>query len=160
MTETRARRLRAAGAVSSAAVPGDIRVDDRHWPLVVVTFEGAAPRPVFDRFLAQMASFLARKERHCYLLDGREGAMLGTAERSAQGAWLKQNRDALARYSAGTALVIRSAAVRFVLTAIYLIQSPIAPTETFGTVDEAHAWLRSTMAKEGVRIVPRSALNG
>ena len=137
---------------------GDIRFDDRHWPLVIVTFDGAAPRPVFDRYLERMQSYLDRKERHFYLLDGREGAMLGSAERAIQGAWLKKHKPELQRYSAATALVVRSAAVRFVLTAIYLIQAPMVPTETFNTVDDAYAWLRARAEKEGLRIVPRTAL--
>lgn len=137
---------------------GDIRFDDRHWPLVIVTFDGAAPRPVFDRYLERMESYLQRKERHFYLLDGREGAMLGSAERAVQGEWLKRHKPELQKYSAATALVLRSAAVRFVLTAIYLIQAPMVPTETFATVDDAYAWLRTQMEKEGRRMAPRGAL--
>lgn len=125
---------------------------------MIVTFDGAAPRPVFDRFLVKMESYLLRKERHFYLLDGREGAMLGSAERAAQGEWLKRHKPELQRYSAATALVVRSAAVRFMLTAIYLIQAPMIPTETFNTVDDAYAWLRARAEKEGTSIVPRSAL--
>ncbi len=137
---------------------GDIRLDDKHWPLVLVTFEGSAAKPAFDRYLAQMERYLARGERHGYLLDGREGAMMAPEERTAQGAWLKRNKVELKRHSVATALVLRSAAVRFVLTAIYLIQAPVVPTETFGTVDEAHAWLGKSFAKEGLRMPPRDRL--
>jgi hypothetical protein len=139
-------------------VTGDIRFDDRHWPLVIVTFRGAAPRPVFDAYLQRMEDYLARAERHCYLLDAREGAMLGHPERSAQGEWLKRHSAELERWSVGTGLVVRSAAVRFVLSAIYLIQAPLTPTETFNTVDDAHRWLQGLMMKEGRRIPPRRAL--
>jgi hypothetical protein len=140
-------------------VAGTIRVDDKHWPLVVVTFDGAAAGPSFERYLARMEQYLDRKERHGYLLDGREGAMMAGPERKVQAEWLKKHEANLRRYSIGTALVLRSAAVRFMLSAIYLIQEPVAPTETFGTVEEAHRWLVTTFGKEGLSVPPRSSLS-
>lgn len=136
----------------------EIRIDDRYWPLVVVTFEGAATATSFARFLARMDSYLEKKERHLYLLDGRDGAMMGAPERAAQGAWLKKNKEELKRYSAGTALVVRSAAVRFVLSAMYLVQAPVTPTETFHTVDDAYAWLEKCAKREGIRLPTRDKL--
>ncbi len=136
---------------------GDIRLED-HWPLIVVTFEGSASKASFERYLAQMEVYLSRGERHGYLLDAREGAMLGAEERTAQAAWLKRHKQALVQYSIGSALVIRSAAARFIVAAIYLLQAPVAPTESFGTIDEAHAWLNQLFTKEGLRVPPRSKL--
>lgn len=137
---------------------GNIRLDDRLWPLVVVVYEGAPTKGVFERYLADMERCFARAEKHGYLLDGREGAMLGPDERAAQGAWLKRHKDAARRYSVGTALVVRSAAVRFMLSAIYLVQKPVSPTETFANVDDAHAWLGSVFDGHGLRIPPRASV--
>lgn len=136
---------------------GEIRLEE-HWPLVVVTFEGAASKASFDRYLKQMEGYLARGERHGYLLDGRDGAMLGAEERAAQGAWLKKHKEALKKQSVGSALVLRSAAARFIISAIYLVQAPVAPTESFASVDDAHRWLSGLFTKEGLRMPPRSKL--
>jgi hypothetical protein len=137
---------------------GSIRLDDRHWPLVLIVYEGAPSKAVFARYLAEMERCFARREKHGYLLDGREGAMLGAEERNTQGAWLKTHRDVLRTYSVGTGLVVRSAAVRFLISAIYLIQTPVSPTETFGSVDDAHAWLGKIFDQHGLRLPPRSEL--
>lgn len=137
---------------------GDIRIDDQHWPLVVVTFEGHAPPAAFGKFLTRMEECLARRERHAYLLDGRRGAMIDAQARQAQAEWLKRWRVELKQYSVATALLIDSAAVRFVLSAIYLIQAPVAPTETFATIDEAYAWLRPRFERAGLRLPPRAIL--
>lgn len=137
---------------------GRIQLDDRHWPLVVVVYEGSPSKSSFDAYLADMDRCLARKQRHGYLLDGREGAMLDGPQRNAQGAWLKQRKDALRLYSAGTGLVVRSAAARFLVSAIYLIQPPVAPTSTFTAVDDAYLWLETIFAKERLALAPRGAL--
>lgn len=137
---------------------GRIQLDDRHWPLVVIVYEGSPSKASFDAYLADMDRCLARKARHGYLLDGREGAMLDGEQRAAQGAWLKQRKDALKQYSAGTSLVIRSAAARFLVSAIYLIQPPVAPTSTFATVAEAYGWLETVFAKERLALPPLGAL--
>lgn len=137
---------------------GNIRLDDRHWPLVVVVYEGSPDTTVFERYLGEMDRYLGKKERHGYLLDGREGAMLGGEQRTAQGLWLKSRKDALRQFSMGTGLVIRSAAVRFLVSAIYLIQRPVAPTESFGTVPEAYSWLGTIFAKEQRKLPPLADL--
>jgi hypothetical protein len=143
---------------SPPVATGTIDIDERHWPLVIITFDGAASGEPFQRYLAGMSQLLARRQPHGYLLDGRQGAMMGPTERALQGEWLKKNKVELKQYSRATALVLRSAAVRFVLSAIYLIQSPVVPTETFGTVDEAHAWLGERFSAEGLRLPPRDRL--
>lgn len=137
---------------------GSISIDDKHWPLVVLTFDGAASGEAFQRYLDGMSALLARKQPHGYLLDGRDGAMMGPTERKLQGEWLKKNKDALKLYSRGTASVIRSAPVRFVLSAIYLIQAPVVPTESFATVDEAYAWLAQRFEAQNLKMPPRSSL--
>jgi hypothetical protein len=137
---------------------GNIRLDDRHWPLVVVVYEGSPDTATFERYLAEMDRCLSRKERHGYLLDGRDGAMLGGEQRTAQGLWLKSRKDELRRFSMGTSLVIRQASIRFLVSAIYLIQRPVAPTETFSTLEEAHRWLETVFAKEQMKIPPLAKL--
>lgn len=121
-------------------------------------YQGSPSKSSFDAYLADMDRCLARKQRHGYLLDGREGAMLDGAQRDAQGAWLRERKDPLRQYSAGTGLVVRSAAVRFLLSAIYLIQPPVAPTSTFATVDEAYRWLATIFEKERLALPPQSAI--
>ena len=44
------------------------------------------------------------------------------------------------------------------VSAIYLIQPPVAPTATFATFDEAYDWLQATFAEEQLTLPPRSAL--
>lgn len=133
-------------------------MEDKHWPLVVVTFDGTPSPPAFGAFLARMEAFLARRERHAYLLDGRQASMLGTSELRLQTDWLGRFKTELKAHSAGTALVVSSATVRFVLSAIYLVQPPVAPTESFGTVDEAYAWLSKRMRDEKLPVASRTDL--
>lgn len=135
-----------------------IRIDDRHWPLVVVTFEEAVSDEAFETYLAGMHRCLARGEPHGYLVDARKGTMISGPQRAAQSAWLKRHEVDIKRYSVGTAVVLRSAALRFVLSAMYLLQAPITPTESFGTVDEAHAWLATTFSRAGLMLPPRRVL--
>ena len=137
---------------------GTVVVEDKHWPLVVVVFDGTPTPEAFAGFLAKMESLLRRGQRHAYLLDGRRGSMLGTTELRLLTDWLKRLKTELKTQSAGTALVVDSAAVRFVLSAVYLVQPPVAPTESFQTVGEAYAWLTQRMREEKLPLVPRVEL--
>jgi hypothetical protein len=137
-----------------------VRFVDRHWPLVLVTFEGTMSDAEFRGFLANMKGYLDRGGRHGYLLDAREGAIMAKPQREEQAHWLKAHDAALRKQVVATAVVLRSAAVRFLLTSIYLIQPPATPTDTFGTRELAFDWLDGLFRREGLRMPARSTVLG
>jgi hypothetical protein len=70
-----------------------------------------------------------------------EEGLLPRGQRQRQGEWLKEHKEVISLYSAGTAIVMTSSVLRFVLATIYLIQPPFVPTEIFATMEQATAWV-------------------
>jgi hypothetical protein len=131
-----------------------IRVEDSRWPLVVVTFDGAPSEEEFSRYLEEMLGLLSRQERHAYVVDARRGTLLPRELRQRQGEWLRENKDEIRRHCLGTAVVINSGVLRFVLTTIYLIQAPVTPTVNFPTLEEATAWAEKQLRGAGLTPPP------
>ena len=124
---------------------GAIQFDESRWPLVILTFDGVPTDAEFEAYLAQTLLLYARKQRHAYVVDTRKGGLLPRGQRQRQGEWLKEHKDLLALYSAGTAIVMTSSVLRFVLATIYLIQPPFVPTEIFATIEQATSWVEGCL---------------
>lgn len=131
---------------------GSIQIDESRWPLVLITFQGVPSDEVFDEYLAGMRRLLDKKEKHVYLLDGRKGGLLSREQRIKQGRWLKENKEDIVLYSLGAAVVLNSAVLRFVLTTIFLIQSPLAPQVVVSTMEEGRAWTAERLWIAGLKI--------
>jgi hypothetical protein len=75
------------------------------------------------------------------------------------GSWTKHNQELSRRWNAGSAIVLGSAAMRFIMSAFYLVAVPPSPIVVFEEPEQAKTWLRRRMTEEKLRI-PEYLLGG
>jgi hypothetical protein len=128
-----------------------IRVDDTHWPLALCTFRGTPSGEDVDAWLAQMSALHARDGRFVLLADiAPDRPELGHVQRI--GAWAKKNRDLTRAKCAGIAVVLRSPAQRFLISAFYLVVTPPCPMSAFDDEQPAAVWLRKQLELDGLAV--------
>lgn len=144
-------------------VMANIDFDDSRFPLVIITFNAAAPRDEFMAYLDRMDALSARGERIALVYHARPAAT-SRDNMDLQIEWLKKRRDLLANRCVGCAFVLESVAQRFLLSAALMFQ--LLPYTVSATVPEAVAWaegqLRNppppkTLAEPLRSIAPRRA---
>ncbi len=128
-----------------------IEIDETYWPLVVVRFPhepvGAA---AFSAYLEGLSALLERKQTYATFTDTRTMTdVISAKQRSELSAWIESHADDIGRYSAGTALVVRSAVIRGVLVAINWIRPPPNPQRVFATYPEGLEWALSQLRDSG-----------
>jgi hypothetical protein len=109
---------------------------------VVHTTVGVPSEADVDAFIRRADALLARREIHAVIFDNSNAGRVPSYMRQRSMDWVGKNRDALDRYCAGNALVIRSSALRFLMATLLLVTSHKVPQETFATLDPAIAWCR------------------
>jgi hypothetical protein len=128
-----------------------IEIDETRRPIVLVRFIGTATDAEFDAYLVAMTDqVLARRQPTVTILDATRSTTTNAAQRKRQASWLADNAEGLRRYSLGTAFVIRSAAVRGVLTAIFWLQPLDRPYTIVASLGEAEVWAREKLREAGV----------
>jgi hypothetical protein len=123
-----------------------IALDDRRWPLLIVSFDGLASDDEFDAYLVELGHYANRGETWCTIFDGTRSVGAPASQRRKMASWIKKHESVLARHSAGAAFVIRSAMVRGVLTAIFWVQPLPHPHAIVSTREEAELWSRMRLA--------------
>lgn len=109
---------------------------------MVHTTVGVPSEADVDAFIRRADALLARREIHAVIFDNSSAGRVPSYMRQRSMDWVGKNRDALDRYCAGNALVIRSSALRFLMATLLLVTSHKVPQETFATLDPAIAWCR------------------
>ncbi len=134
-----------------ATVSRTIEVNVTQWPLVVVRFPTTALTAVMiDEYLAKLDVILERQETYATVVDSSQMTDTITAtQRAALTAWIADNADALATHSAGTALVVRAAAIKGVAVAMNWIHRPPNAQTVHGSFDEAMQWALTALQERG-----------
>jgi hypothetical protein len=144
--------VRGAGPSAHEAT-SSIRVDDTHWPLVLSSFLGTPTSDEVDAWLIQMSAVYARDGRFVLLADIAPARPdLGHVQRI--GAWSKKHRDLTRAKCAGVAVVLRSPALRFVISAFYLVVTLPCPMVVFDDEPPAAVWLRRQLELDGLPVPP------
>jgi hypothetical protein len=118
----------------------NIKIDDTHWPIVVVTTIGVCSDQEFESYLSWMTKSLQRKTRVVTIIDLSQAGRTPKHQRQHQTSWMQAHKEALSLYSAGTAFVFTSPVFRFILSSIFLVQSPPGDYCVVGTIEEARVW--------------------
>ena len=93
-----------------------------------------------DRFIASANLHLAREEPYVVIFDNTRSGRVPAYMRTQAKAWLSDNSERLSKHCLGTALVFRSAALRFVMTTVMLVVPHPVPHEVCATEEEALRW--------------------
>lgn len=138
-----------------------IETDESCWPIVVHTTIGIPSEQDVIAFMERADEILARGQRHAVIFDNSKGGKIPSYLRERSVAYVKRNKEALERLCIAKALVIRSAALRFLMTTLMLVTSHGVREEVFGTLDEAMEFCRRELEREGIRVPePRRANAG
>lgn len=118
-------------------------------PLIVVRFHREATEAEFELYLRRLDVRLGKRRVFGFLYDTRALPTVPRPLQKMQAEWIRRQRPLLTERSLGSAILIQSATMRFVLSAVFLIQRPPKDYAVVGTWDEAIAWLEETFAAAG-----------
>jgi hypothetical protein len=129
-----------------------METDEALWPIVVHRTVGIPTDGQIDAFIARADHLLARQVAHVVIFDNTAAGRASPYMRKRSMDWLKANQTALTKYCLGTALVIRSPALRFVMSTVMLVVSQPVPHDVFATLGQAVGWARERL-EERTRLV-------
>jgi hypothetical protein len=117
-----------------------IEVDDRPWPVVLLTSRGSSDDAMFNGFLERLAELLAHGAPFAIVWDARAAGRSDPAHVAAQGRWLRENRDIVRARLAGIAFVFTSPIHRFVMSGVFLVQRLPTAYTVLTSLEEAREW--------------------
>ena len=145
-------RLILARYAYSVGLAAGIEIVEEYRPLMLVRFFGTASDPVFKNYLRRMEAWLDDPTPYAVILDAREAGSAPRHHQKWQGEWMKTHREALTKVALGTAFVISSPTIRFVLSAIFLVQRPPMDYIVVGSMSDAVDWSGRKLARAGLRL--------
>ena len=125
---------------------GRIETDTSRWPIVVHRTIGSPSDAEVDAFIDRADAILRRGERHAVVFENLLAETPSAYMRQRSIDWLTKNGEPMAGLCVGTALVFRTAALRFVMSGVMLFVSHPTPHAVVGSLDQAVAWCRDQLA--------------
>jgi hypothetical protein len=116
-------------------------VDQTGFPLITVTFTGEKSSNVnFKAYLKELDDCYFTKQNLAIVFDASNAVIPRFNHQKLQAKWLKENTDLMKQYCKGTAYVIPSKTIQWVLKMIFLLQKQPVPYKVFSTYKEAQLW--------------------
>lgn len=116
-----------------------------------VVFDGPVDLDEFDGYLRQLEQWMAAGVAYGLIYDTRTAAIPSRSIRVRKGEWLKVNRARLEELATPIAFVIENAAMRFVLSSIFVLGPMTRAYSVVSTVEQAHAYIEETLASRADR---------
>ena len=130
----------------------ELRTDDSRWPIVVHTTIGIPSDAQVDRFIAIADHHLARGVPYVVIFDSSQAGRVSPYMRGRAREWLASSKDVFSQHCLGTALVFKSAALRFVMSGVMLVASHPVPHEVCADLEEALRWSQARLDEHRRRI--------
>ncbi len=126
-----------------------------YWPVLVCTLSQDISIGDVDAIEAVTLEAFAKREKHVLIFDGRRVQTRPDAlVRQKMAKFTNDTRDESKLWTLGTAIVVESALLRSVITAVHWVSPPSVPVEAVSTfdaaIDRARAWLQPAMLSIGV----------
>lgn len=126
-----------------------IVVDSSMWPLVRIVYPPSFDDADYRKLIARLNELLDRKQPFVLLQDTRGGGTPNAVQRKLTTEWYVEREAALKQYVRGSAMIVQSAAVRGVITALLWVKPPPFAATTTATEGEAFAYLRRVFPEGG-----------
>jgi len=125
---------------------------DVQWPYVFTRFDGIQTLPELDAYIARMDAEVHRREQPyvgvTYLKKySRDKEVVERMQK-----WMAATRKLTREHCVAIAMVNSSTGFRFLLSAIFVIQSMPCPYDVCGTFDEALAFVQKHANKRGLAL--------
>ena len=138
--------------------PAHIRLDDSHWPLLVIRYEGTATDEEVARALTASGRCLERDEPCVIIHDMSRASEVGAlTQRHLQAEWLRRHDARLRQWVLGIAFVTNSAALRLMVSLLMHLK-PLVPHKTFPHLPEAVSWVAHQFPQPGIQSQARELL--
>jgi hypothetical protein len=134
-------------------------VDDAHWPVVVMVFDGKQTDEDIEHFIRRMDAVHSRCEPFVVLalLRARAADLANISHVKRVGAWAKSGGERSNMYCKGSAIVAPSSSARFLISSFFLVFVPAYPMVAFEDTPVALAWLRRRLTETGLPVPPTLA---
>jgi hypothetical protein len=130
--------------VETSALPA-FHFNTSYMPVLVVEVNRGSTDAEHAAYLADLHRFYIENDLIAVVFHVKTRDLPSGAQQRAQGAWMKAHKTLLAEKGVGVAFVFPSAAFRFVLSAILLIQRLPHEYTIVGTLEEGLAWARGRL---------------
>lgn len=117
-----------------------LETDESRWPIVIHRTVGIPSDAQVDAFIDRATAHVMRGEPFVVIFDNSHGGRATGYMRKRATEWLKSYERQLELNCVGTALVFRSAALRFVMSTVMLVVSHTVPHQVCATLEEATRW--------------------
>lgn len=119
-------------------------IDQSKFPIVYIKFSNREASPEeFESYINELAEISKRNEPFTVIFDSSESSSLTSELCMKQGDWIKEHYNLLQKNCIGTAYVIPSFMIRFMLSAIFSIQQQPSHYTVVSTLDEAYKWVEA-----------------
>lgn len=124
-------------------------IDTSKFPLVRIRFTGSKSTDQnFREYLNETKACYQVKKRLSIVFDASEATIPSFSHQKMQANWLKENRELMESYCAGTAYIIPNAAIRTILKMIFSLQKQPVPYQVFEKEKEAVAWAKQVLSND------------
>ncbi len=123
-----------------------ITTDESRWPIVVHRTVGTPSDAQVDAFIQRADAIMARGVRHVVVFESLQAGRATKHMRKKNLEWLRANQEQVASLCGGMALVVRSPALRFVLSTVMLVWPQPLPHTVVGSMPEALDWAEKRLA--------------
>lgn len=131
-----------------------LETDESRWPIVIHRTIGIPSEAQVDAFIERATEHVMRGEPFAVIFDNSQSGRATSYIRKKATDWLKTYERQLGTTCVGTALVFRSAALRFVMSTVMLVVSHPVPHRVCGTLEEALVWSEAQLG--GARAARRT----
>lgn len=124
-------------------------IEDKHTSLVTIRFTGhAATDESFRQYLDELESLYDARQPISLIFNAEKAVLPKLKHQQQQAQWLKDKEALMRRYCRGTAYVIQSAVIRWVLKAIFTLQAQPVPYAIVDTQQAAEAWAKNQLRQK------------
>ena len=124
-------------------------VDRSAFPLIVVTFTGAAASPKnFQAYLDELEKNYVRRVPFALVFDASEASIPGLSYQKKQAAWMKAHENLIRTYCRGVAYVLPNPVLRQILSLIFKLQAQPVPFRVWPDRAAGIAWAEAQLEEK------------
>ena len=121
-------------------------IDSDQSPVINVVFTGnEATDENFSRYLDELKQIYIQEKKIAIIFDASKAVIPGIKYQKLQAKWLKDNKDLMVSYCAGTAYIIPGLIIRNVLKAIFTFQKQPVDHNVCKNEAEAIEWVNKKL---------------
>ncbi len=137
----------------AAPSPQGVKWIESTWPVVQIAFADATSDDHFFWVLKQFEGLFARRDRYVFLLDATKATKIPSASaRHMIGKWQNDHQADSKRWCAGGVILVSSALVRGVVTAMSWVHQPPVKQHFPATRKEGVEWCIKTAEDAGLTV--------